>query len=265
MSAAPRHVTVAIEQGVTTLTLNRPEVLNSLNGAMAAEIQAALAAFASDASARALLITGAGRGFCAGQDLAALVGSDGTIATDLERIVRDDYNPIVHAIRTIEKPVIAAVNGIAAGAGANLALACDLVLASDKAAFAFSFAKVGLIPDSGGTFMLPRLVGWARATAMVMLAEKIDAAAAKALGMIHQVAPAESLMSEALGLARQLATQPTAGLGLIKRALNASAINGLDAQLALEAELQGRAGATHDYREGVAAFIAKRPPAFTGQ
>ncbi|MEK7415232.1 MAG: enoyl-CoA hydratase-related protein [Planctomycetota bacterium] len=260
-----RHITVTTSSGVLTLTLNRPEVLNSLNRLMAEEIQHALSTFRDEASLRALLLTGAGRGFCAGQDLASLIGADGAVATDLAPIVRECYSPIIRSLRTIEKPIVAAVNGIAAGAGANLALACDIVIAADKASFVQSFSKVGLVPDSGGTFMLPRLVGLARASAMMMLGDRIDATTAQSIGLIHQVVPVESVMTEAQKLATHLATQPTTGLGLIKRALNASLTNTLDEQLALEAQLQGQAGATADYREGVAAFLAKRPAAFVGR
>jgi 2-(1,2-epoxy-1,2-dihydrophenyl)acetyl-CoA isomerase len=184
---------------------------------------------------------------------------------DLGDIVRDSYNPVVRAIRKLEKPVICAVNGVAAGAGANLALACDLVLAAEEATFVEVFAKIGLVPDTGGSFFLPRLVGLARAAALSMLAEKITAAQAVDIGLIYRACPAASLAEEASKLAVHLATQPTFGLGLTKRLLNASWGNDLETQLELEAECQGAAGRSADYAEGVAAFLAKRKPVFTGR
>jgi 2-(1,2-epoxy-1,2-dihydrophenyl)acetyl-CoA isomerase len=251
-------------QGVATLTLNRPDVLNSFNRAMSAQLVAALGSCAQDPDVRAILITGAGRGFCAGQDLSDVPEEPGG-GQDLGRIVRECYNPVIKGIRHTEKPVIAAVNGVAAGAGANLALACDIVIASEDASFIQSFSKVGLVPDSGGTFMLPRLIGVARATALMMLAEKVTADQAKAIGMIWDVCPNAVLMDTAFSVAANLASSPTKGLGLIKRALNASMGNGLDAQLDVEEKLQGEAGRTEDYREGIAAFLAKRKPVFTGR
>jgi 2-(1,2-epoxy-1,2-dihydrophenyl)acetyl-CoA isomerase len=186
-------------------------------------------------------------------------------APDLGDIVARGYNPIVRTIRQLDKPVVCAVNGVAAGAGANLAFACDFVVASSEASFVQSFSKIGLVPDTGGTFFLPRLVGMARATALMMLADKVSAQEAVTIGLIHRVVEAGKLLDEATLLARQLATRPTRGLGLIKRALNASATNGLDEQLALEAQLQAEAGSTADYREGVRAFIEKRLPVFVGR
>ena len=249
--------------GVLTLTMNRPEVLNSCNRQMVGELHHALKAAAEDALVRAVVLTGAGRAFCAGQDLGEAVPTDGSPAPDLGSIV-EAYNEVVLAIRRLEKPVIAAVNGAAAGAGANIALACDLVLAAENASFMQAFIKIGLIPDNGGTFFLPRLVGLPRATAMMMLAERITAQQAKDWGMIHDVVLPVALLEMAAELARRLATQPTRGLGLIKRALNASLTNDLETQLALEATLQRDAGSTADYREGVRAFQEKRPPAFVG-
>jgi 2-(1,2-epoxy-1,2-dihydrophenyl)acetyl-CoA isomerase len=258
------HILYESDQGVATITLNRPDVLNSFNRAMAAEVRQALAHAGADAEVRALLLTGAGRAFCAGQDLAEAMPKEGT-APDLGDIVARGYNPIVRTIRQIDKPVVCAVNGVAAGAGANLSFACDFVLASSDASFIQSFSKIGLVPDTGGTFFLPRLVGLARATALMMLADKVTAADAVAMGLIHRVVDAPKLLEEATAFARQLATRPTRGLGLIKRALNASATNGLDEQLALEAQLQAEAGSTADYREGVKAFLEKRPPVFIGR
>jgi 2-(1,2-epoxy-1,2-dihydrophenyl)acetyl-CoA isomerase len=250
-------------QGVARITLNRPEVLNSFNATMARELQAALAAAAADDGVRAVLLTGAGRGFCAGQDLGAVTA--GGAMPDIGGTVRESWNPIVRALRTLEKPVVCAVNGVAAGAGANVALACDIVLAADSASFIQSFSKIGLIPDSGGTFFLPRLVGLARATALAMLGDKVTAEQALAMGMIYQVHPAAALMEAATLLAAALATQPTRGLGLIKRALNQSLANDLWRQLDVEEALQAEAGSTEDFREGVAAFQEKRKPRFVGK
>jgi 2-(1,2-epoxy-1,2-dihydrophenyl)acetyl-CoA isomerase len=232
---------------------------------MAAEVQAALREAAADPAVRAVVLTGAGRGFCAGQDLAEAVPPDGSAPPPIADIVRETYNPVVRALRTLEKPVIGAVNGVAAGAGANLALACDIVLAADTASFVQAFCKIGLVPDTGGTFFLPRVVGFARASALMLLGDKLSAAEAQAMGMIWRVVPAASLLDEASALARRLATQPTRAFALIKRALNASLANDLDAQLELEAELQAEAAATEDFREGVAAFLGKRAPMFSGR
>jgi 2-(1,2-epoxy-1,2-dihydrophenyl)acetyl-CoA isomerase len=252
------------DQGVTTITLNRPDVLNSFNRRMAEELIAALGAAAADKEVRAVLLTGAGRGFCAGQDLSeATAGVRNSM--DLGEIVKTRYIPIVRAIREMEKPVVCAVNGVAAGAGANLALVCDLVVAAEDAAFIQSFSKVGLVPDTGGTFFLPRLVGSARATALMMLAEKVPATKALEWGMIYQVVPPTVLVETAQSLARHLATMPTRGLALIKRALNASLGNDLNSQLDVEADAQGQAGRSEDFAEGVKAFLEKRKPAYTGR
>jgi 2-(1,2-epoxy-1,2-dihydrophenyl)acetyl-CoA isomerase len=251
-------------EGVLTITLNRPDVLNSCHSAMAAEIQAALTITAGDPAVRTVVLTGAGRAFCAGQDLEEASPTGGEALKDFAVHVRTVYNPIVRAIRALPKPVVAAVNGVAAGAGANLALACDFVLASSQASFIQAFAKIGLVPDTGGTFFLPRLVGLARATAMMMLAEKITAEQALSCGMIYRVVEPARFREEVAAFARSLAVQPTYGLGLTKQLLNASLSNDLDAQLELEAKLQGQAGQSDDYTEGVAAFLAKRAPAFRG-
>ena len=248
-----------------TITLDRPDVLNSFNREMAVELQATLGTAATDTSVRAVLLTGAGRAFCAGQDLADVVPAKGRPAADLGEIVRTCYNPIIRALRRLEKPVVCAVNGVAAGAGANLALACDIVIASDDATFIQSFCKVGLIPDSGGTFFLPRLIGLPRATALMMLGEKVTAAQALEMGMIWRTSPANVLLEVATSMATHLAAQPTVGLGLIKRALLATYGSDLDAQLDREEELQRRAGASADYAEGVSAFLQKRKPSFTGR
>lgn len=258
-----QHLQWAVEDGVAEITLNRPEVLNSFNEAMGREFQEALKG-AADPSIRAVLLTGAGRGFCAGQDLAETQGTPETGPVDFAEIVRKKYTPIVLAIRQLEKPVVCAVNGVAAGAGANLAFCCDFVLASEGASFIQAFARIGLVPDTGGTFFLPRLVGMARATALMMLAEKLPAREAQEIGLIHRAIPDAELLPEARALARQLASQPTRAFAMIKQALNASFTSDLPTQLNLEAELQSAAGRTADHAEGVAAFLAKRAPAFRG-
>jgi 2-(1,2-epoxy-1,2-dihydrophenyl)acetyl-CoA isomerase len=257
------HILFEAVAGVATVTLNRPDVLNSFNRAMAAELLDALGRVASDADLRAVLITGSGRAFCAGQDLAE-ASPKGGVLPDLGDFVREGYSPIIRAIRMLEKPIVCAVNGVAAGAGANLALACDITFASAEASFIQSFAKIGLIPDSGGTFILPRLVGLQRATALAMLAEKVSAQQALDWGMIYRVCPKNELHDTALATAKYLATQPTRGLGLIKRGLNRSLGVDLEDQLEYEAELQAEAGRTADYAEGVNAFINKRAPEFKG-
>ena len=257
---------IAVEQsdGVLAITLNRPDVLNSFTRAMAIELQTALQHAANDSTVRAVLLTGAGRGFCAGQDLAeALPQGDGPMP-DIGEFVKASYNPIIRAIRTLEKPVICAVNGIAAGAGANLAFACDLTIAAEEASFVESFAKLGLIPDTSGTFFVPRLVGLQRATGMFFLAEKIPAAKAKEWGLIWDVVPLAQLHETAMAMAKSLASQATRGFGLTKRALNASFGNTLDAQLDVEAQAMHEAGRTADYEEGVRAFLEKRKPVYRG-
>ncbi len=246
------------------LTLHRPDVLNSFNREMAAALQDALRHAATDPAVRAVVLTGAGRAFCAGQDLSeALPEGDGPMP-DIGEIVRTSYNPIIRAIRTLEKPVLCAVNGIAAGAGANLAFACDLTLAAEEVSFVESFAKLGLIPDTGGTFFVPRLVGMQRATGMFFLAERMPAARAKEWGLIWEVVPHASLMRTVMELAQMLASQATRGFGLTKRALNASFANSLDAQLDVEAAAMHEAGRTADYQEGVQAFLDKRAPVYRG-
>jgi 2-(1,2-epoxy-1,2-dihydrophenyl)acetyl-CoA isomerase len=258
-------IVVEAAAGVMTITLNRPDVLNSFNAQMARELRGALDDSRADKAVRAVMLTGAGRAFCAGQDLSEVPASAEGEAFDLGATVLARYNPLIKSIRKLEIPVVCAVNGVAAGAGANLALACDIVLASETASFIQSFAKVGLIPDSGGTFFLPRIVGLPRATAMMLTAEKIDARRAYELGMIYRVCSADTVQTEALKLATELAAMPTRGLGLTKRALNASLSNDLEAQLELEAELQREAGRTKDFVEGVRSFMEKRKPNFTGE
>ena len=254
----------SLEQGVAEITLCRPEVLNSFNRAMARDVQRALGHVAGDHAVRAVLLTGDGRGFCAGQDLGeATAGDVGSI--DLGDIVKSNYAPMVTAIRYLEKPVVCAVNGVAAGAGANLAFACDIVIASEDASFIQSFSRIGLVPDTGGTFFLPRLVGMARASAMMLLADKVPARKALEYGMIYDVVPAGELLEKATALARQLAAMPTRALGLTKRALNESFGNDLVSQLVVEEELQRAAGRTEDYAEGVRAFLEKRKPSYAGR
>jgi 2-(1,2-epoxy-1,2-dihydrophenyl)acetyl-CoA isomerase len=240
------------------VTLNRPDRLNAFNAAMHRALAEALDDAANDIDCRAVLLTGAGRGFCAGQDLSDISG-------DLGTVLEEFYNPLVRSIRAMNKPVVCAVNGTAAGAGANIALACDIVLAARSAKFIQSFAKIGLIPDCGGTWYLPRLVGEARARALAMLAEPISAETAQSWGMIWRAVDDDKLKAEAETLVAHLASQPTQGLALIKQAFAQSATNNLDAQLDLERDLQRQAGQTPDYAEGVDAFIAKRPAKFTGK
>jgi 2-(1,2-epoxy-1,2-dihydrophenyl)acetyl-CoA isomerase len=259
-----RFILRSVDAGVLTLTLNRPDVLNSCNRGMVTELRQAFEGAGTDATVRAVLLTGAGRAFCAGQDLTEAVPAPGKPAPDIGDIVTG-YNGLILAMRRLEKPVVAAVNGVAAGAGANIALAADFVIASTEASFIQAFVKIGLIPDNGGTFFLPRLVGLARATSLAMLGGKVPAQQAKDWGMIHDVAPAESLMEAAGAFARQLAGQPTRALGLIKRAFNSSLGNDLEAQLAVEAKLQREAGRTADHMEGVRAFQEKRAPSYTGK
>ena len=257
-------VLVERREGWRILTLNRPDRLNSFNEAMHERLMAALLEAEADEGCRALLLTGAGRGFCAGQDLSNRVFEPG-VTPDLTRTIERWYNPLVRKLRSFRMPIVCAVNGVAAGAGANIALACDIVLAARSAKFIQAFAKIGLLPDSGGTWFLPRLVGSARARGLALLAEPLPAEKAEAWGLIWKAVDDESLMIEAEKLAAHLATQPTIGLALTKQALDASWGNTLDRQLDLERDLQGEAGRTPDYAEGVSAFFAKRAPSFTGR
>jgi 2-(1,2-epoxy-1,2-dihydrophenyl)acetyl-CoA isomerase len=259
------HIEFEIEDGIARIVMNRPEVLNSYNRQMALDVQKALGVCRDDPAVRSIVLTGAGRAFCAGQDLAEVLPKEGGEAIDLAEVVRTCFNPIITQIRSLEKPVIAAVNGVAAGAGANLALACDFVVASEKASFIQSFSQVGLVPDSGGTFMLPRLVGMARATSLMMLAEKVRARDAVEMGMIYRACEPDMLSEEVDGLARRVAGLPTRGLGLTKRLINQAFETDLATQLAAEERDQGEAGRTEDYAEGVAAFLEKRTPHFQGR
>jgi len=251
-----------IDAHVCIIKLNRPKVFNSFNKDMALTLQAILDDCEKNADVRAILLTGEGKAFCAGQDLQEITDPNGPALSD---IVSQHYNPIIESIRNIEKPIVCAVNGVAAGAGANIALACDITIAGESVAFIQAFSKIGLIPDSGGTFFLPRIIGMQKATALMMLADKIMATDAEKMGMIYKVYPDDLLMEETLKVAKKLAALPTIGLGLTKRALNKSLTNDLTAQLALEDELQTAAGKTYDYNEGVAAFLEKRKPNFKGE
>lgn len=258
-----KFIKFTVENSAAVITLNRPEVLNSFNIPMAKELQDALAKCEEDNSIRAIVLTGQGRAFCAGQDLAEAAPNDKPLA-DLGKILEESYNPIIKQIYEIEKPVIAGVNGVAAGAGANIALACDIVIASEKASFVQAFSKIGLIPDSGGTYFLPRLIGLQKASALMMLGDKITAVEAEKLGMIYKVLKEDEFETNLKSLTVQLSQMPTRGLALTKKALRQSMNNNLYRQLNVEKELQIEAGKTKDYKEGVAAFLEKRSPKFTG-
>lgn len=258
----PEHILFSVENNVARITFNRPQVFNSMHQPMREEILRALETCKNDPAIRAVFITGTGKAFCAGEDLQEVTDPQGP---SLNEIISTGYNPMVMALRALEKPVVCAVNGVAAGAGANIALACDITVAAESASFTQAFSKIGLIPDSGGTWTLPRLVGLQRATALMFLSDKISAAEAAAMGMIWKVFPESSFESESLKIAETLAQMPTKGLGLAKRALNQTFSNDFQAQLAVEDELQTQAGQTHDYREGVAAFLEKRRPVFKGE
>ncbi len=261
---ADATVLVQTGGGITRLTLNRPDKLNAFNRMMMADLETALASAGSDPACRVVILTGAGRAFSAGQDLADGVYVKGGPQPDLG-LVLDRYNPIIRLIRTLPKPVVAAVNGLAAGAGASLALACDLVYAARSASFMQAFAKIGLVPDCGSTWFLPRLVGEARARGLSMLAEPLIADKAEAWGLIWKAVDDDKLAAEVDALANRLALGPTYGLALTKAALDASAGNALPAQLDLERELQSKAGKSPDYAEGVGSFLEKRTPNFTGR
>lgn len=251
-----------VKDNIGTITLNRPDKFNSFNRTMALQMQDALNKCCEDDEIRAVVIKGNGKAFCAGQDLAEAIDPNGP---ELSKIVSEHYNPIIILIRRIEKPVIAAINGVAAGAGANIALACDITIATESASFIQAFSKIGLIPDSGGTYFLPRIIGYQKATALMMMGDKVSAEEAEKMGMIYKWVKDDEFESEIQKTASKLATMPTKGLGLTKQALNKSATNDLKMQLALEDELQSRAGKTEDYDEGVNAFLEKRKPNFKGK
>lgn len=253
-------ITLAVDEDIAVLTLNRPEVMNALNAQMRAEI--AHAVKAAERQARVLVMTGAGRAFCSGQDL----GDGGSAADiDLERVLRDEYVPMLRAIFDCAVPTICAVNGAAAGAGANLALAADVVIASDEAYFVQAFTRIGLIPDAGGTYWLPRQVGAARAMGAALFADRIDARQAADWGMIYETAPAARFQAQWRARAAHLAKGPTEAYRHVKAAIRGSFENSLDEQLALEARLQGACGKTRDFREGVVAFLEKRPAVYEGR
>lgn len=252
-----------IQQSVQWLHLNRPDVFNSFNREMALLLQQHLDEAENNPSVRAIVITGNGKAFCAGQDLKEVTTPE--LNPGFRKILEEHYNPIIQRIRSIEKPIVAAVNGVAAGAGANIALACDVVMASETASFIQAFSKIGLIPDSGGTFFLPRLIGFQKASALMMMGDKVTAAEAEKLGMVYQVFPVQDFMEEVQKVATTLAQMPTKALGMTKRLLNHSMENTLKDQLHMEGQLQIEAAQTADYAEGVAAFVEKRKPNFKGK
>jgi len=249
-------------EAVAKITLNRPEKYNSFVREMALELQNIIDECGQDETIRSILITGAGKAFCAGQDLKEAINPDGP---EIEEIVRQHYNPIIQKIRGIEKPVIAAVNGVAAGAGANLALACDIVVAAKSASFIQAFSKIGLIPDSGGTYFLPRLIGLPKAAAIMMTGESVIAEKAESLGMIYAVYEDTEFENSAMKLAKTIASMPTKGLGYTKKLLSQTFNNSLNEQLSVEAETQALSAATEDHKEGIRAFLEKRTPHFTGK
>lgn len=266
-SPAPANAPVRYEvaDGVATITLNRPEVLNALSAALLAELRQAMERAAADDTVRAVVFTGAGRGFCAGADLAGRQAEGASGLSDSGALLRERYHPIVLAMRSMPKPIVTAVNGVAAGAGMSLALAGDIVLAGASASFLQAFSKIGLVPDAGSTYFLPRYAGEMRARALAILAEKIDAEHAQRIGLVWQVHPDAALQEEAGKLARHLAQMPTMAYGLIKEALNASLDSDLPTQLEREATAQSKASRSEDFKEGVAAFLEKRKPVFKGR
>lgn len=256
-------ITVQIKEKVAVLTLNRPDVFNSFNREMALTFQRELDACESNPEVRAIVITGNGKAFSAGQDLKEVTSEKDN--PGFKKILEEHYNPIIERIRRIEKPIIAAVNGVAAGAGANIALACDVVVASENAAFIQAFSKIGLVPDSAGTFYLPRLIGFQKASALMMLGDKVDAKEAERIGMVYKVFPKETFEEEVNNIAFNLSKMPTKALGFTKRLLNESMGNSLEDQLVLEGQLQIQSAQTKDYAEGVDAFVNKRQPEFIGE
>lgn len=258
-----QSITLKLENNTAFIALNRPEVFNSFNREMALQLQETLTKCNTNNDVRAIVITGNGKAFCAGQDLKEV--TDPSMNPGFKAILDEHYNPIIKLIRAVNKPIIAAVNGVAAGAGANIALACDIVVADEKASFIQAFSKIGLIPDSAGTFFLPRLIGFQKASALMMLGDKVSATEAEQLGMIYKVIPSEDFETQVTKLAHHLAAMPTKGLVLTKQALNKSFTNSLEDQLILESKLQIEASSSEDYQEGVNAFIEKRKPEFKGR
>lgn len=252
-----------IENNIGYINLNRPDAFNSFNREMALLLQQTLDDFLTNTSVRAIVITGNGKAFCAGQDLKEVINPE--LNPGFRAILEEHYNPIITRIRSIEKPILAAVNGVAAGAGANIALACDVVLASENASFIQAFSKIGLVPDSAGTFFLPRLIGFQKASALCMLGDKVSALDAEKMGMIYKAIPAEHFETEVQKTAETLAALPTLALGLTKRLLNQSLSNDLTSQLEAEGNLQIQASESQDFKEGVAAFVEKRKPEFKGK
>lgn len=258
------YLICSVSGGIFKITMNRPESLNSLNEKMLEELVSAFSYASENAEVRAVVLTGSGRAFSSGQDLKEVLSNDasGVNAGDM---VENRYNPLIRSIRNCNKPVVCSVNGIAAGAAANIAFACDIIIASDEARFVQSFASIGLIPDSGGTYFLPRLAGLHRAASLMMTAESLTAEEACRIGMVYRVAAASDLEKETEALAQKLSAMPTKALGMIKQALNRTFDNTLEEQLQLEAELQDKAGKTGDYKEGIKAFLEKRKPEFNGR
>lgn len=256
-------ITLEIKDKIAFLRLNRPEVFNSFNREMALLLQKQLDECENNSEVRAIVITGNGKAFCAGQDLKEVTSPE--LNPGFKKILEEHYNPIISRIRKIEKPIIAAVNGVAAGAGANIALACDVVIASENASFIQAFSKIGLVPDSAGTFFLPRLIGFQKASALMMLGDKVSAAEAERLGMVYKVVSADNFSEEVNAIANTMANMPTKALGLTKRLLNKSLTNSLEEQLDLEGKLQIESAQSEDYAEGVDAFVNKRRPEFKGK
>ena len=262
-----KYIGYAVASGIATITLNRPDKLNSLTGDMALEVHSALDSAAADQSAKAVVLTGAGRAFCAGQDLAdpAMSPTPGSNApADIGDVVEAFYSPLVRRLRAMPKPVVCAVNGVAAGAGANIALACDIVIAVQTASFIQPFCKLGLVPDAGGTWLLPQLVGRSRAVGLAMLGDKLSAEQAAQWGLIWKYVATADFEAEVNSVARALAAGPTLGYVRTREAIDAAATSTLDAQLDMERDMQRELGNSLDYAEGVKAFIAKRPPVFVG-
>ena len=257
------HINFSVENGIASITLGRPKSYNSFNRAMAFEVQDALDQCAGNNEIRCVVLTGEGKAFCAGQDLVEVTTPE--LHPGFEAILTEHYEPIIYKIRALEKPVVAAVNGVAAGAGANIALACDIVVATESASFIQAFSAIGLVPDNAGTFFLPRLIGFQKALAISMLADKVSATEAERIGMIYKVVPDEEFLESIAKLAGKLSKMATKGLALTKQAYNASLTNSLKQQLDLENELQRAASSTEDYQEGVAAFVEKRKPNFKGK